>query len=155
MTLSESPPNVPPTEQATSEASVWGVIKPYIDSRAVQWLVLFLIFLWFKEFLMAVLAASLTLPGLLIAGDFLEGLDMPLDLKDTVQYRIDPGIGAGAVGVLTFAITWIYCMSTYGFLLGFGLGWLPAYILATILMFLWRVVALVVIGFALVATLSI
>jgi hypothetical protein len=32
--------------------------------------------------------------------------------------------------LLTFAAAWFYCAATYGFLFGFGLGWLPAGILA-------------------------
>jgi len=32
-------------------------------------------------------------------------------------------------GLLIFFGTWIGCMSEYGFLFGFGLGWLPASIL--------------------------
>ena len=47
-----------------------------------------------------------------------------------------------AVGALTFIAAWIYCMATYGFLFGFGLGWLPSGILAAMvgfaMMFLWQ-----------------
>jgi hypothetical protein len=32
----------------------------------------------------------------------------------------------------TFIAAWIYCMQEYGFLFGFGLGWLPAALLAAI-----------------------
>ena len=35
-------------------------------------------------------------------------------------------------GVLVFIGTWIYCIATYGFLFGVGLGWLPACIVAVI-----------------------
>ena len=39
--------------------------------------------------------------------------------------------GCGYVtGFVVFAGAWIYCMNEYGFLFGFGLGWLPAGILA-------------------------
>lgn len=37
------------------------------------------------------------------------------------------------VAVTTFFITWIWCMSAYGFLLGFGLGWIPSAMLAGML----------------------
>lgn len=40
------------------------------------------------------------------------------------------GIGAAA---LTFIGAWAYCVMTYGFLLGMGLGWLPAFFLAAII----------------------
>lgn len=51
----------------------------------------------------------------------------------------------GALGIipafLTFVGSWWYCAATYGFLLGFGLGWLPALLLAGLVelafMFLW------------------
>ena len=36
------------------------------------------------------------------------------------------------IGGLTFLGAWAYCAATYGFLFGFGLGWLPAIILAVI-----------------------
>ena len=49
--------------------------------------------------------------------------------------------------MLAFFGTWIYCWVAYGFLLGFGLGWLPALILAPIVGFLWPVIAfLLVLG---------
>jgi hypothetical protein len=66
------------------------------------------------------------------------------------------GVIAEAVA---FIGAWIYCISTSGFLLGFGLGWLPAGILAYIVFwvftFLWlpfdvlvgaAIVGLVVVG---------
>lgn len=43
-----------------------------------------------------------------------------------------------ATGGITFLVAWIYCMSEYGFLFGFGLGWLPAAILAAIVGFVVR-----------------
>lgn len=51
-------------------------------------------------------------------------------------------------GALTFIAAYIYCTATYGFLLGFGLGWLPSGILAAIVGFavvlLWGPVLLLV-----------
>jgi hypothetical protein len=50
-------------------------------------------------------------------------------------------IGA-LIGILTAVVVffgaWIYCMSEYGFLFGFGLGWLPAGILAAIVGWIMR-----------------
>lgn len=44
--------------------------------------------------------------------------------------------------VVTFLVAWAYCSLTYGFLLGFGIGWLPSVILAACIFFLsafaWR-----------------
>lgn len=36
------------------------------------------------------------------------------------------------IAIITFVAAWWHCASTYGFLFGFGLGWLPAAILAAI-----------------------
>jgi hypothetical protein len=65
-------------------------------------------------------------------------------------------LGAGAVlgfviGFLTFVAAYIYCIATYGFLFGLGLGWLPSAILAGIVgwacVFLWgAVLALVLLS---------
>lgn len=71
----------------------------------------------------------------------------------------DDAIGP-VVGVITaiiaFLAAWVYCMANYGFLFGFGLGWLPAAILAVIsgvaMRFLWP---LVVLGLLAVAALAI
>lgn len=45
---------------------------------------------------------------------------------------------------LTFIGAWLYCIATYGFLLGVGLGWIPAAISALALGFVgawgWPVV---------------
>jgi hypothetical protein len=46
-------------------------------------------------------------------------------------------IGAGITWLLIFVGAWIYCISTYGFLLGVGLGWLAAGITATVLCWFW------------------
>lgn len=50
--------------------------------------------------------------------------------------------------VVTFLGAWGYCAATYGFLFGFGLGWLPAGILAVIVgfavAFLWGLIAIAV-----------
>ena len=54
---------------------------------------------------------------------------------------------AGIAGVITFIGAYIYCMSEYGFLLGFGLGWLPSALLAAIVYVVMLVVwPLVLIG---------
>ncbi len=58
------------------------------------------------------------------------------------------GLGGLTAGI-TFLAAWGYCVATSGFLLGFGLGWLPAAILAVIVFFiatfLWPVFAIVLI----------
>lgn len=47
----------------------------------------------------------------------------------------------GLMAVPVFLGAWIYCMSEYGFLFGFGLGWLPAGILGSmvfgVVRYLW------------------
>lgn len=65
--------------------------------------------------------------------------------------------GAGFIfgmvtGAITFIGAWIYCVMTYGFVLGLGLGWFPAVICAGIVgwatVFLWgaALLALAAIG---------
>lgn len=50
------------------------------------------------------------------------------------------------VGNITFIAAWIYCIADGGFLLGFGLGWIPSAMLAAIVGFatryLWPLFAL-------------
>jgi hypothetical protein len=50
------------------------------------------------------------------------------------------------VGAITFIVSWIYCVASYGYLLGVGLGWLPSLIVAVIAYFasmlLWGPLAL-------------
>jgi hypothetical protein len=48
--------------------------------------------------------------------------------------------GAWIVGVITFLGCWMYCIASYGFLFGVGLGWLPSAIVAGIVAFLWPLV---------------
>jgi hypothetical protein len=52
---------------------------------------------------------------------------------------------AGFVGFITFICSWIYCINEYGFLWGFGLGWIPSFMLAAILGFLWPVLAIILV----------
>ena len=51
-------------------------------------------------------------------------------------------IGYTITAIITFVICYIYCIATYGFLLGLGLGWLPSGIVARIVGFLWPLIAL-------------
>jgi hypothetical protein len=50
--------------------------------------------------------------------------------------------------VLTFFGCWIYCIASYGFLLGLGLGWLPSGIAATVVSLLWPLLLLAVVVIA-------
>jgi hypothetical protein len=43
---------------------------------------------------------------------------------------------------ILFIGCWIYCIATYGFLLGVGLGWLPSAIVATIVSLFWPLLVL-------------
>lgn len=59
----------------------------------------------------------------------------------------------GISGILTFIGAYIYCISEYGFLLGFGLGWFPSALLAVLvgllMAVLWLPLILVVAYFLL------
>ncbi len=52
-------------------------------------------------------------------------------MTSDTYFRVGFIIGA-VVAVVTFIGSWWYCAANYGFLLGFGLGWLPAAIAAAI-----------------------
>lgn len=58
-------------------------------------------------------------------------------------------VGAAIVGALVFIGCWVYCIATYGFLLGVGLGWLPSLITAYICAILWPVLVVVLLGIVL------
>lgn len=49
---------------------------------------------------------------------------------------------------ITFLGTWGFCIVNYGFLLGVGLGWHPAMIVAYVAGFLWPLLALILLGLA-------
>ena len=58
-----------------------------------------------------------------------------------------------AMGII-FIGAWIYCIVAYGFLMGVGLGWLPAGITAFVLSFLWPLFVLALLAGALLAGLN-
>lgn len=49
-------------------------------------------------------------------------------------------IGFNITAIIVFIGSWIYCIATYGFLFGVGLGWLPSAIVAGIAGALWPVI---------------
>jgi hypothetical protein len=63
--------------------------------------------------------------------------DKPAELSTKQKVGIAyAGLGAVfgiAAGAITFIASWIYCVMTYGFVLGLGLGWLPAAICAGVI----------------------
>ncbi len=58
--------------------------------------------------------------------------------EEGVGYRV----GIVITWVIIFACAWIYCIASYGFVLGLGLGWLPAIIAATVFCWFWPVYAI-------------
>jgi hypothetical protein len=63
------------------------------------------------------------------------------------RLRGDRGLNVGGgllgviVGLATFVTAWAFCTIHYGFLFGFGLGWLPAGMLASIVGAVWWLVS--------------
>lgn len=59
-------------------------------------------------------------------------------------------VSGGLLGIIvalaTFATAWAYCSIHYGFLFGFGLGWLPAGMLASIVGAVWWLVSPLAVG---------
>jgi hypothetical protein len=67
--------------------------------------------------------------------------------KDLFAGYLLIGVALGYVaGAITFIGAYIYCIATYGFLFGLGLGWLPsiilAYVVGFVTLFLWGPAAL-------------
>jgi len=54
--------------------------------------------------------------------------------------------GIPIVFVLTFIVSYIYAIATYGFLLGVSLGWIPALITAGFIAFIWPLLAVAIAG---------
>jgi len=51
-------------------------------------------------------------------------------------------IGAFITGVLAFIASWAYAAISWGFLIGVGLGWIPAIFIGIIAGFIWPLIAL-------------
>lgn len=51
-------------------------------------------------------------------------------------------VGYAISFVIVFLGCWIYCVATYGFLLGVGLGWFPSIIAAGIVSIFWPLLVL-------------
>lgn len=64
------------------------------------------------------------------------------------------GVLGVLAGILTFFGCWIYCIASFGFILGLGLGWIPsgfiALIVGGVVTFLW-LPGILLIGAALMA----
>jgi len=50
------------------------------------------------------------------------------------------------VGVSVFFVSWGYAVKSYGWLLGLGLGWIPAFFLAIMAGMFWPVAILIILG---------
>ena len=61
-------------------------------------------------------------------------------MSDDAVYKV----GTTITWFLIFIGSYIYCIATYGFLLGVGLGWLPSLIVASIFCWLWPLYALII-----------
>ena len=64
----------------------------------------------------------------------------PRDIDWVGCYRI----GYWIFFFLIFVGCWIYCMASYGFLIGVGIGWLPSIITAAIVSLFWPLIVLAV-----------
>lgn len=49
----------------------------------------------------------------------------------------------GIVGFIVFIVSYIYCITAYGYLLGLGLGWLPSIIVALIAAIFWKLMVFI------------
>lgn len=55
-------------------------------------------------------------------------------------------IGRIITGFIVFIASWLYCIATYGFLFGVGLGWLPSIIVAVIAGYLWPLIVIAIVA---------
>jgi MFS family permease len=70
---------------------------------------------------------------------------------DDALYRV----GFLITWVVAFLGCWIYCIASYGFLIGVGIGWLPSAIAATVVAFLWPLLVLAALVLALVVAFNV
>jgi hypothetical protein len=54
-------------------------------------------------------------------------------IREGVVYKI----GFAILGTITFFCLWTYAVATYGWFLGLGLGWIPAFFIAALVGSLW------------------
>lgn len=57
--------------------------------------------------------------------------------KEPSVWQVIYNVGALGTGALVFIGSWIYCIFSYGFLFGLGLGWLPSIFVAIVAGFIW------------------
>ena len=62
----------------------------------------------------------------------------PVPVGNNETYETISFVIAFITFLITFIGSWLYCIATYGYLLGVGLGWLPSVITAFIVAFLAR-----------------
>jgi hypothetical protein len=85
----------------------------------------------------------------------------PSSLGRAAGYYLGIGAGLGGlIGFATFVGAYIYCIATYGFIFGFGLGWIPsgivALIVSQVVRFLWGpIILLVALAVVFVARMSV
>lgn len=61
-----------------------------------------------------------------------------------ITRELQESIGV-AIGFITFFVSWIYCMANYGFLFGFGFGWIPSAILAALIASTWHFILIIIV----------
>ena len=55
------------------------------------------------------------------------------------------GKGFWITFVISFAVSWLYAITTYGFFLGVGLGWIPSLVIASVTGLLWPLIAIAIV----------
>ena len=73
------------------------------------------------------------------------------DVTDVVSYCFiealmdwDTTYGKGfwITSVISFTVSWLYAIATYGFFLGVGLGWIPSLVIASVAGLVWPFIAI-------------
>lgn len=61
-----------------------------------------------------------------------------MNTDDYVYFQIGGSLGI-IPAIVTFFGSWWYCVDAYGYLFGFGLGWIPSALLAAIVLLVFAI----------------
>jgi hypothetical protein len=70
------------------------------------------------------------------------GADPSTQREIHIDWSVVYRIGALITGSLAFIASWVYAAISWGFLLGVGLGWVPAIFIGIIAGFIWPLIVL-------------
>ena len=75
----------------------------------------------------------------------IRGVNAEIAKSRDIDWGTVYSVGYSITFFIVFVGCWIYCIATYGFLFGVGLGWLPSLIVAAIVSIFWPLIVLLII----------